>query len=164
MKQLDRLLFVQGQRCFFCKQAIPEGEASVEHLVASANGGGNTDDNCVACCVTINAAMGSLSIKEKLHIVLNQRGSFSCPKARPAPRHADAKADLPEVDRIAVIVADLKKRGASRPRKIATLSNTIAAAFQKKLTAEENAALLATLVSKGYVALDDEKVTYSLPK
>jgi 5-methylcytosine-specific restriction endonuclease McrA len=50
MKQLERLLFLQGHRCFFCQQTIPDGEASVEHLVASSNGGGNEDDNCVACC------------------------------------------------------------------------------------------------------------------
>ena len=39
MKQLERLYFLQGQRCFFCGQPIPPGEASVEHLVASSNGG-----------------------------------------------------------------------------------------------------------------------------
>jgi hypothetical protein len=36
MKLLDRLTFLQGGLCFFCKEPLPAGEASVEHLVASA--------------------------------------------------------------------------------------------------------------------------------
>jgi len=44
MKLLERLLFLQGQRCFFCGQAIPLGEASIEHLVATANGGAKDDE------------------------------------------------------------------------------------------------------------------------
>ena len=39
MKQLERLLFLQGSRCFFCGETIPIGEASIEHLVATSNGG-----------------------------------------------------------------------------------------------------------------------------
>jgi hypothetical protein len=35
-KPLDRLMFTQGGLCFFCKDPLPQGEASVEHLVASA--------------------------------------------------------------------------------------------------------------------------------
>jgi hypothetical protein len=31
MKQIERLLVLQGQRCFFCDSPIPEGEARVEH-------------------------------------------------------------------------------------------------------------------------------------
>ena len=48
VKQLERLLFLQGQRCFFCQQAISPGEASVEHLIATSNGGTKDDENCVA--------------------------------------------------------------------------------------------------------------------
>ncbi len=164
MKQLDRLLFVQGHRCFFCSHVIPEGEASVEHLVASANGGSNNDDNCVACCTTVNTAMGSLSIKEKIQIVLNQRGTFLCPRTHTPPRSKDKKNDSPDADRIALIIADLKKRGASRPRKLSTLRNTIAAVFQKKLTPDELEKLLSELVSQTYVQIDEEKVSYALPK
>ena len=36
MKQLERLLFLQGNVCFFCQQPLPAGEASVEHLVAAS--------------------------------------------------------------------------------------------------------------------------------
>ena len=64
-KPLDRLMFAQGKSCFFCKALLPQSEASVEHLVASANGGGNSDENCVACCKALNALFGSMSLKEK---------------------------------------------------------------------------------------------------
>ena len=73
MKQLERILFLQGNVCFFCRQPIPDGEASVEHLVATSNGGAKDDENCVVCCKTVNAALGSLSVKAKLQVVVNQR-------------------------------------------------------------------------------------------
>ena len=77
---------MQGGLCFFCRQHLPRGEASIEHLVASANGGTNSEENCVACCRTLNSLLGSKSIKEKLQIVLNQRGGFRCPgSASPIP-------------------------------------------------------------------------------
>lgn len=72
-------MFAQGGLCFFCKKPLPKSEASVEHLLASANGGNNSDENCVACCKTVNALLGSMSLKEKVQVVLNQKGQFKCP-------------------------------------------------------------------------------------
>jgi hypothetical protein len=66
-------------------------------------------------------------------------------------------------DRVALIVADLQKRGASRPRTAATLSSTISATFQKQLTAQEVSALVSELKEKGLVKVDGTKVTYNLP-
>ena len=82
MKQLDKLLFEQGDRCFFCQQNLTKADASVEHLCAQANGGTNADENVVACCKTLNALLGSKPLKEKIQIVLRQRGQFICPAAR----------------------------------------------------------------------------------
>jgi hypothetical protein len=161
MKQLERLLFLQGHRCFFCQQSIPVGEASVEHLVASSNGGGNDDDNCIVCCKAVNAALGNLTVKAKLQAFLNQRGAFSCPRdALMSPAKAMGQSDS---ERISLVVADLQKRGSARPRKLATLRNTIGAVFQKKLTDEEVSALVAALVSRGYIVIQETKVTYMLP-
>jgi hypothetical protein len=67
-------MFVQGGLCFCCKQPLPRAEASVEHLLAGANGGSSKDENCVACCKSINSLLGSMSLKEKLQVVLNQKG------------------------------------------------------------------------------------------
>ena len=66
-------------------------------------------------------------------------------------------------DRVALIVADLQKRGAARPRTAATLSSTISATFQKQLTAHEVSSLISDLKKKGLVRVEGTKVTYNLP-
>ena len=66
-------------------------------------------------------------------------------------------------DRVSLIVADLQKRGASRPRTVATLSSTISAAFQKQLTAQDVSSLVSDLKKKGLVKVEGTKVTYNLP-
>ncbi len=167
MKQLDRLLLFQGNRCFFCDEPIPEGEASVEHLVASANGGTNEDDNCVACCKSLNAAFGSRPYKEKLRAVLSHRGKFICPR-HSANSRAESAVNLAAPaaasnGKLAAVLSDLQKRGASRPRKVETLKNTIASVFQKQLSEDELNVVFANLVSAGYVIVKENSVTYSLP-
>lgn len=183
---LDRLLFAQGGMCFFCRSPLPNAEASVEHLVASANGGANADDNCVACCKTLNQLLGSKSIKEKLQIVLNQRGNFKCPAhlaaqpKQPAPELANtgnssavsatkpAVAKVPSAmqERLALILTDLKKRGASRPRKTSTLTSTIKALIkqhrQENLSDADLAGLMGELQRQGKVTISEGKVTYKV--
>ena len=77
-------MWAQGNRCFFCDRPLPRDDASVEHLWAKANGGANADENCVACCKAVNALLGSMSLKEKFKVVLNQRGQFNCPNEKAA--------------------------------------------------------------------------------
>jgi hypothetical protein len=166
MKQLDRLLLFQGNRCFFCDQPIPEGEGSVEHLVASANGGGNEDDNCVACCKALNSAFGHRTYKEKLRAVLNHRGQFTCPRsAISAAATAIALGTPAEAanGKLALVVSDLQKRGPARPRKVATLKNTIAAVFQKQISEQEIGELLSNLLAAGHVVIKEQNVSYNLP-
>ena len=120
---LERLMFVQGGLCFFCKQPLSKADASVEHLLASANAGNNHDDNCVACCKSFNALLGSMSLKEKFQVVLNQKGQFKCPNSGgslnpPRPDDPKAKQSVPsksKADRFTMVVANLKQRGVSRP-------------------------------------------------
>ena len=165
MKQLERLLFLQGHRCFFCKQPIPVGEASVEHLVAASNGGAKDDENCVVCCKAVNAALGHLSVKAKLQAVLNQQGGFLCPASTGGLEELPASLALhePKSDSIARVVADLQKRGSARPRRVATLKNTMNSVFQMVLSNPELDALLSKLKASGYVAVDGTKVSYALP-
>ena len=165
MKQLERLLFLQGNRCFFCGDPIPAGEASVEHLVATSNGGAKEDENCIVCCKAVNAALGNLPIKAKLQAVLNQHGQFVCPMAG---THAEEQSTTSTdhgayPQRIALVVADLQKRGPSRPRRVATLKNTMNSVFQMSLSDAELDALLSSLQSSGYVVIEDTKVSYALP-
>lgn len=175
---LDRLLFAQGGQCFFCRKALPKAEASVEHLVASSNGGANDDGNCVACCKALNHLLGAKSIKEKMQIVLNQRGNFQCPGniptqpatvVSPNPPSSPAKPTPPNGNgstaSIDLVLADLKKRGASRPRKVSTLTSTIKALLkqqQKPNSDAEVANLIAELQRRGKVVVTDTKVAYKL--
>ena len=175
---LDRLLFSQGGQCFFCRKPLPKAEASVEHIVASANGGTSDDGNCIACCKALNHLLGSKSIKEKLQIVLNQRGNFKCPGNVPAqptsaPSASTKKAapkSTPTVGNgastpIDLVLADLEKRGVSRPRKVSTLASTIKSLLkqhQKTSTDAEVAGMIDELQKRGNAVITDTKVTYKL--
>jgi len=169
-KPLDRLMFAQGGLCFFCKQPLPKSEASVEHLVASANGGSNNDENCIACCKAVNALLGSMSLKEKIQVVLNQKGQFKCPNGvgsgittpKPNPPSATSTATKQKDDKLSLVVANLKQRGNSKPRKLKTLTSTVASLFPKGLPEAELKSLLHQLQSTGKVIVTDSKVTYAL--
>jgi PIN domain len=67
-------------------------------------------------------------------------------------------------DRIKVVIADLIKRQAARPRTPKTLSSTIQALFQKKLTDDELQGILDELSKRGVVKVSDGKLGYELPK
>ncbi len=161
-KPIDRLLFAQGGLCFFCQRTLSAAEASVEHLVATANGGSNNSDNTVACCKALNALLGRMSLKEKLCVVLNQKGEFRCPDGD-ANLIVKATGHQTAAERLAFVVENLRKRGTSRPRTIKTLSSTIGAMFQKKLTEHEVASLLGKLQTQGIVSVSGTKVFYALP-
>lgn len=66
-------------------------------------------------------------------------------------------------DRVALLVANLQKQGAARPRTVATLSSSISHTFQKQLTAQEVGALISDLKKKGLIKVEGTKVTYNLP-
>jgi HNH endonuclease len=165
-KPLDRLMFAQGDLCFFCKQPIPKSEASVEHLLASANGGSNSDENCVACCKSVNALLGSMSLKEKFQVVLNQKGLFKCPNgigsAKAAAKPKAPAIAKPKDDKLALVVANLKQRGNSKPRKLKTLKSSIASLFPKGLSEPQLDGLVKQLESAGVITVIDNKVTYAL--
>lgn len=181
-KPLDRLLFAQGGLCFFCRLPLPKGEASVEHLVASSNGGANTDDNCVACCITVNAMFGRMSLKEKIQVVLNQQGNFRCPNGNKPPQPAATvaatvktapktakgpakKAKAPPAFKpadFALVVTNLEQRGESRPRTMKALTSTIAALFPAGITHAEVAGIVRQLQKTGHAKVDATKVTYPL--
>ena len=185
-KPIERLLFAQGGNCFFCEKPLPRDHASVEHLIAQTHGGKDNDENCVATCKTLNALFGRMSLKEKLKIVIHQKGAFACPAgqtktlapsqstqplveapklkpaakkaaaARPAPRSRDERLDL--------VIKDLKRRGNSRPGKQDTLENTIRAYLvQLGEAPSEVPGIMRELQAKAYVTIENKKVTYQLP-
>lgn len=83
---LQRMMFLQGQLCFFCERPLPKAEASIEHLVPSSSGGSDHPDNLVACCRTVNALFGNMSFKEKVRAILKQNGRFTCPNQPVSPQ------------------------------------------------------------------------------
>ena len=171
-KPIERLLFAQGGNCFFCRRTLPRAEASVEHLVALAHGGKDGDENCVACCKALNALFGRMSLKEKLTILLNQRGDFKCPAghlhqagaAKASGSSPVAKAPRTRAEKFALVVVDLQKRGNARPGTVEKLLNTIRSQLVHlgEPTDEANG-LLSDLAAKSYVSVSEEKVTYALP-
>lgn len=178
-KRLERLMFVQGGNCFFCKAPLAKADASIEHLFASANGGGNNDENCVACCKSLNAVLGSMSLKDKFQVVLNQKGNFKCPgrvgAAGNAAGIAIVKAKLPSVtlpkesaattptpDNFTFAIANLKQRGSSRPRTLKTLTSTVASILPKGTAETEIATIIQKLQSRGMVTIKEGKVSYVL--
>jgi len=147
-------MFAQGNRCFFCKEPLSKTDASVEHLVASAKGGTNADDNCVACCKTMNRLLGSMSVKQKFEVVLNQDGKFECP-------NGNGKANPWEL-KIALVLEDLRRRGSARPKTVRTLSGTIRALLKDDFTEGDLPSILEKLQSTGRVIIESGKVSYAL--
>lgn len=167
IKPLDRLLFAQGGRCFFCGLALTKENASVEHLVAVANGGSDSDENCVACCEQLNKLLGRMSLKEKLRIVLNQKGNFVCPAAAktiPAPKPVAVKHATGMELKIQSVLTDLRKRGAAKPGTVPKLKNSMKTALKNGESDAELDALVQALRSAGHLVLDGTKVSYRLDK
>lgn len=66
------------------------------------------------------------------------------------------------LEKLDIIICDLKRRGTSKPRTVKTLTSTISSLFQKKLPDQELTSLLGELQKKGVVLVTDTKVSYVL--
>jgi len=171
-KSLDRLLFAQGDECFFCHQPLPREQASIEHLVAVTHGGKDNDENLVACCQALNTLFGRMSLKEKLAVVLKQKGPFQCPaRLAPAPASA-APAPMPKAaapaspgTALQVVLAGLRKRGNARPRTLDALAPLVAELLEQNgFAAREAKDVLARLRGQHYIEVQDRRITaYLLP-
>ena len=110
----------------------------------------------------MNKLLGSMSLKEKIRVVLNQKGEFQCPNGARRPK-AQTEVHASPTERLALVIEDLRKRGAAKPRTVRTLGNTINAVFQKALTEEEVDAIIGKLTEQGIVTVAGTKVSYVLP-
>ncbi|WP_210093718.1 PIN domain-containing protein [Ruegeria sp. HKCCSP346] len=70
-----------------------------------------------------------------------------------------SNAESPD-EKIDAIVASLRSRGSSRPRKIKTLASTINALFMKTLDEAEQDRLVAELQSRGHIIVNNQSVSY----
>lgn len=94
VSKTQRVMFLQGQRCFFCDQAIPKEQQTLEHLIPVSGGGNDHPDNLVGCCKTLNEIFGSMSVKEKIRAILKQDGKFICP-SQPSPAQTKVQPQKP---------------------------------------------------------------------
>ncbi len=152
---------------------MPREDATVEHLDAKANGGTNADKNCVACCSEINSLLGSMSLKEKLRVILNQKGKFACPKkaipqTKPAPK-TTAKLNPPSAaattSQYSLVLADLERRGDSRPKRVESLKNTIRSVLRGvkgQLTEPQLDAMIEQLQRNGIIQVTGTKISYPI--
>lgn len=164
--QLDRLMWAQGNRCFFCEQPLPMNEASVEHLWAKANGGTKTDENCVACCKAVNALLGRMSLKEKFQAVLNQQGKFCCPNSRTTTGKATETARLKEAkqDSYALVVENLKQRGTHAPKTLKTLASTVNVLLGHSHKGASPDEVIEQMQARGVALVSGAKVTYDFTR
>ena len=166
--KLDQLLFAQGGLCFFCRAPIPRSKATIEHLVATSNGGRNDVENCVACCAAINRLLGSMSLKEKVQVVLNQKGEFRCPDSvAPAKKKTATRKPArasSQSSRFSEALAFLQNNSKARPASVKTLRSSLHNKLKKETTEEELTALVSELRDAGYIKIAGDKVEYTLPK
>ena len=80
LTKLEKMLYLQGGKCFFCGEILQSGEANIEHLYPLSKGGTRTEDNEVVCHKTLNETFGNMPLKDKFEFVLKHSGSFRCPK------------------------------------------------------------------------------------
>lgn len=67
-------------------------------------------------------------------------------------------------DRVSVAVSCLMQQGTSKPRTVKTLTRAITSLFRYELPDEEVSEIVTQLQSKGYVAVNENKVSYALPQ
>lgn len=84
MSAVDRLLFLQGGKCFYCGRMLNRQEATVDHVLPQSMGGKSDPGNIVACCRTINQYFGAMSPKEKIATILAWAGRLQCPGKTPS--------------------------------------------------------------------------------
>lgn len=81
LTKLEKMLFLQGGKCFFCGQLLPAAEASIDHLLPLSQGGRRVESNEVVCHKTVNDAFGAMDLKRKMEFILNSQGRVKCPKS-----------------------------------------------------------------------------------
>jgi hypothetical protein len=95
------------------------------------------------------------------HLKTKKVHAYRCKNVTDIPIVKMSNPKVPN-EKIAVIVADLKRRGASKPRTLKTLTSTILSIFHKQLAEQELASLLDELKKQGLISVDGTKVSYAL--
>jgi len=94
MANVAKLLLLQGGKCFYCGNRLALEDATIDHVLAKALGGDNSEANTVACCHSINQVFGHATPKEKLTAIINAGGRIDCPP-KPAKKALPVEATIP---------------------------------------------------------------------
>ena len=162
-------MWAQGNRCFFCDQPLPRDDASVEHLWAKANGGTNSDENCVACCKAVNALFGSMSLKEKFQVVLNQQGQFKCPSTRvtaSSTTKATKKTTGKESgnDFYRLVVDGLTKQREHAPKTVKALTSAVKVLLGTSHKGTSVTQVIEQMRATGFASVSGTKVAYDFTR
>ena len=79
LKKLEKMLFLQHGKCFFCGEKLLLTDANIEHLQPLSLGGTRAEDNEVVCHKSLNETFGNMALKQKIEFVIKAAGSFRCP-------------------------------------------------------------------------------------
>lgn len=82
LTKLEKYIYLQHGKCFFCGEKITLMSATIEHLNPVSKGGERTEANEVACCSTVNHTFGDMDLKRKFEFVLKSSAPFKCPKPK----------------------------------------------------------------------------------
>ena len=153
-------------------QALQKMGERGEYIQVSGNGRNALDFHIAFYIGRLAAAQP----KAAFHIVSRDKGfdpliqhlatlGVSASRVTEIAAIAQRKQAAPKSDeeRLAKVLANLQGLNGGRPRKVTTLCNTIASAFQKQLAESEVTAILRALQDKGYVVVNGSKVSYELP-
>jgi hypothetical protein len=102
MANIAKLLMLQGGKCFYCGNKLALEDATIDHVLAKALGGDNSEANTVACCHSINHAFGNATPKEKLTAIINAGGRIDCPP-KPTKKVVSAATELPAQEHTKVV-------------------------------------------------------------
>jgi hypothetical protein len=80
LNKLEKMLYLQGSKCFFCGEKLALADANIEHLLPLSKGGKREADNEVVCHKKLNETFGNMPLKQKFEFVLKSAGSIRCPK------------------------------------------------------------------------------------
>lgn len=75
----ERMLFIQGGLCFYCRRKLDPSKATIEHVIPSSMGGKSDESNVIVCCRAINSLFANLPPKRKIEALVAWGGRMPCP-------------------------------------------------------------------------------------
>lgn len=104
-------------------------------------------------------------VQKALAASLSEKAAANADHARKATHvpAAKIKPAASSPDKVALIIADLRKRGTAKPGTVKTLRGTINALFGKKLSEPELSLLVDELRARKFIHVNDTKITYAQP-